>query len=128
MEEAKAIHTLILDTNVLISSLIREEGITRTCLTILLHDENCHILTPADVVSELRTRTSEICNKAGIPQPLLQDTLDGLLERIELTPASSYENESRLLTEDAYRSLSFRDDSSYELSKVGLLKFNLSEG
>ena len=40
VEEAKAIRTLILDTNVLISSWVRSEGITRVSLTILLHDEN----------------------------------------------------------------------------------------
>jgi len=116
VEEAKAIRTLILDTNVLISSLIRSEGITRTSLTILLHDENCQILAPADVVRELRTHTAEICNKAGIPQPLLQDALDRLLENIELTPASSYENALR-------KALQFvNDDSDAPFAALALMR------
>ena len=43
MEEAKAIRTLVLDTNVLIFSLVRSEGITRVSLAILLHDDNCEV-------------------------------------------------------------------------------------
>ncbi len=76
MEEAKVIRTLILDTNVLISSLVRSEGITRVSLTILLHDENCEVLAPADVAEELRVHAQEICHKAGITLPLLEETMD----------------------------------------------------
>ena len=73
MEEAKSIHTLILDTNVLISSFVRSEGITRASLTILLHDERYEIIAPADVVEELRAHAQEICRKAGITQRLLEE-------------------------------------------------------
>jgi len=97
VEEAKAIRTLILDTNVLISFLVRSEGITRTSLTILLHDENCKVVAPADIVGELRKHIQEICNKSGIARPLLEEALDRLLENIELAPVSSYENRLRSL-------------------------------
>jgi predicted nucleic acid-binding protein len=93
VEEAKAIRTLILDTNVLISSLVRSEGITRTCLTILLHDDNCKVTAPAGVVEELKKHIDEICDKSGIARPLLEDALDRLLENIDLAPASLYANE-----------------------------------
>jgi predicted nucleic acid-binding protein len=88
MEEAKAIRTLILDTNVLISSLVRSEGVTRTSLTILLHNKNCKVLAPSDVVEELRKHAQEIRSKAGIAQPLFEDILDRWLENIELAPPS----------------------------------------
>lgn len=93
MEEDKTIRTLILDTNVLISSLVRSEGITRVSLTILLHDEKCEVLAPADVVEELRAHAQEVCQKAGITRPLLEATLDQLIENVELAPFSSYQNE-----------------------------------
>lgn len=93
MEEAKAIRTLILDTNVLISSLVRSEGITRVSLTILLHDETCKVLAPADVIEELRVHAKEISHKAGITRPLLEETLERLLENVQLAPLSSYQNE-----------------------------------
>ena len=92
MEEAKSILTLILDTNVLFSSLVRSEGITRVSLTILFHDENCEVLAPADMVEELRIHAHEICDKAAITRPLLEDTLDRLLENVELAPLSAYRN------------------------------------
>lgn len=92
MEEAKLIRTLVLDTNVLISSLIRSEGITRVSLTILLHDENCEVLSPADIVEELRAHALEICHKASITRPLLEETLDRLLQNVQLAPLSSYQN------------------------------------
>ncbi len=95
MEEAKAIRTLILDTNVLISSLVRSEGITRVSLTILLHDENCQLIAPAEVVEEISTHAQDVCDKAGITRPLLDDTLNRLLENIDLAPSSSYQDKLR---------------------------------
>ena len=116
MEEAKPIHTSILDTNVLISSLVRSEGITRVSLTILLHDENCEILAPADVVQELRAHTQEICHKAGITRPLLEATLDRLLENVKLTPLSSYQKE-------LHQALQFvRDESDAPFAALALVR------
>ena len=116
MEEAKAIRTLILDTNVPISSLAKSEGITRASLTILLHDENCKVLAPADVVEELRKHTQDICNKAGITRPLLEDALDRLLENIDLAPVSVYENE-------LHEALRFvRDDSDAPFAALALMR------
>lgn len=72
--------------------MVKSEGITRVSLSILLHDENCEVLAPADIVEELRTHAYEICDKAGITRPLLEDTLDRLLENVDLVPLSSYRN------------------------------------
>jgi len=93
VEEAKTIRTLILDTNVLISSLVRSEGITRASLTILIHDENCEVLAPAEVVEELSTHAQEISHKGNITRSLLEETLERLLENVQLAPLSSYRNE-----------------------------------
>ena len=116
MEEAKPIRTLILDTNVLVSSLIREEGITRASLAILLHDENCRISAPADVVEELRKHAQEICNKAGITRSLFEDSLNRLLENVDLAPASAFENQ-------LHAALRFvRDDSDAPFAALALVK------
>lgn len=93
MEEAKAIRTLILDTNVLISSLVRSEGVTRIGLTILLHHWNYEVLAPAAVVEEVRAHAQEICHKANITQPLLDEALNRVLENVNLVPVSSYRDE-----------------------------------
>jgi predicted nucleic acid-binding protein len=95
VEEAKAIRTLILDTNVLISSLVRSEGTTRVSLTILLHDQNCQLIAPAEVVEEISTHAQDVCDKAGIARPLLDDTLNRLMENIDLAPSSSYQDKLR---------------------------------
>ena len=116
MEEAKAIRTLILDTNVLISSLVRSEGITRVSLTILLHDENCEVLAPADVVEELRAHAQEICHKAGFTLPLLEETMDRLFVNVELAPLSSYQNE-------LHEALQFvRDERDAPFAALALLR------
>ena len=91
MEEAKAIRTLILAQT--FSSLVRSEGITRSSLTILLHDENIKVLAPSDVVAELRKHAHEIRSKAGIARTLFEDILDRSLENIELIPSSLYEKQ-----------------------------------
>jgi len=92
VEEAKAIRTLILDTNVVISSLVKSEGITRASLTILLHDENCQVTAPAEVAEELKNHMEEISSRSGIAQPLLEEVLGQLMKKIDLAPASLYEN------------------------------------
>ena len=91
MEEAKTIRTLVLDTNVLISSLVKSEGITRHSHTILLPDQNCKVQAPAEVIQELRKYADEICDKASITKSLFEETLDRLLENIHLVPAPLYE-------------------------------------
>ena len=116
MEEAKAIRTLILDTNVLISSLVRLEGITRVSLTILLHDENCEVLAPADLVEELRTHAQEICHKASITRSLLEETLDRLLENVELALLSSY----RRKLQEALQFV--RDESDAPFAALALMR------
>lgn len=116
MEEAKAIRTLILDTNVLISSLVRSEGITRVSLTILLHDENCEVLAPADLVEELRTHAQEVCHKASITRSLLEETLDRLLENVELALLSSY----RRKLQEALQFV--RDESDAPFAALALMR------
>lgn len=116
MEEAKAIRTLILDTNVLISSLVRSEGITRVSLTILLHDENCEVLAPADLVEELRTHAQEICHKASITRSLLEETLDRLLENVGLALLSSY----RRKLQEALQFV--RDESDAPFAALALMR------
>jgi len=116
VEEAKAIRTLILDTNVLISSLVRLEGITRVSLTILLHDENCEVLAPADLVEELRTHAQEICHKASITRSLLEETLDRLLENVELALLSSY----RRKLQEALQFV--RDESDAPFAALALMR------
>ncbi len=116
MEEAKTIHTLVLDTNVLISSLVRSEGITRAALTILLHDESYQVIAPADVVEELRVHAEEICRKAGITQELLEGALDRLLESVKLAPLLSYQSE-------LYKALQFvRDESDAPFAALALAR------
>lgn len=114
VEEAKVIRSLILDTNVLIASLVRSEGITRASLTILIHHENCRVLAQADLVEELKKHSQEICNKAGLTRPLLEDMLAQLLENIDLAPVSLYENKLR-------EALQFvRDDSDAPFAALAL--------
>jgi predicted nucleic acid-binding protein len=68
------------------------------------------------VVEELRRHTQEICNKAGIARPLLEDTLNRLLENIDLAPVSLYENE----LPEALRFV--RDDSDAPFAALALIR------
>ena len=118
MEEAKAIRTLILAQT--FSSLVRSEGITRSSLTILLHDENIKVLAPSDVVAELRKHAHEIRSKAGIARTLFEDILDRSLENIELIPSSLYEkqlHEALWLVRD-------ENECSFRCPRVGKVTFN----
>jgi predicted nucleic acid-binding protein len=109
VEEAKAIRTLILDTNVLISSLVRSEGVTRIGLTILLHDGNYEVLAPAAVVEEVRAHAQEICRKANITQPLLDEAFDRVLENVKLVTVASYRGEFQ----DALQFISDESDAPF---------------
>jgi predicted nucleic acid-binding protein len=79
LEEAKRIQALIIDMNVLISPLVRSEGITRVSVTIPLHDDNHKAMAPAEVIQELKEHLPHICSKTGIAKPHLEKALDQLL-------------------------------------------------
>lgn len=90
MEEAQPIQTLILDTNVLISSLVRSEGITRASLTILLHREEQEVLVPAEVIQELRAHMKDIAHKARVGRQHLEGAIEQLLARVNSVSAAVY--------------------------------------
>jgi putative PIN family toxin of toxin-antitoxin system len=116
LEEAKPIQALVLDTNILISSLVRSKGITRVSVTILLHDENHKAVAPAEVIQELKDHAQDICGKAGITQQNLERALDQLLENVELVPLSVYG--SRL--QEALQSV--RDESDAPFAALALAR------
>lgn len=44
------------------------------------------------MVEEVRAHSKEISKRAGVATPLLEETLDQLLQNIDLAPLSSYES------------------------------------
>jgi predicted nucleic acid-binding protein len=68
------------------------------------------------MVEELRAHAPEICHKASITRPLLEETLNRLLQNVQLAPLSSYQNrlhEAMQLT---------RDESDAPLAALALVR------
>jgi predicted nucleic acid-binding protein len=58
---------IILNSNVLFSSLIKEEGFTRAVLLLLMRSEEFKFVIPKTVVNEFKLHAGEIARKARLP-------------------------------------------------------------
>jgi len=63
----KEIKSIIIDTNVLFSSLVKEEGYTQAILSILLSQKDIKILVPNSIKDEIALHIHEISRKSGLP-------------------------------------------------------------
>jgi len=82
--------SVVLDTNVIISSLIRTEGVTRIAFLFLVNKPSIRILCPESAIKEIRKYEGEIARRTGITARMLMIALDELLKNIEVREESSF--------------------------------------
>lgn len=92
-EDEKEAGTLVIDTNVLISAMIRSEGITRVALLFLANNPSNSLICPEIVATELKKHYAEIARRAGVPSKLVRTGLDELLTKIRSVDESEFSAE-----------------------------------
>lgn len=85
MEKNKEkIRRIIVDTNVIISSLVKSEGITRAALLLLSKQSSVKLLTPKIFYQEIKFHLGEIARKTKLDTDILLLYLRELLKRFEI--------------------------------------------
>jgi len=84
MEKNKEkVKCIIINSNILFSSLIKEDGFTRAALLVLKNTSNVKLLIPNTVVNEFKINLSEISRKSGLSSKNVLITFEKLLENVE---------------------------------------------
>ncbi len=102
-ENKKKVINIVIDTNVIISSLIKREGITRAALVLLSKTPHVHLLTPRIFQQEIKRHIREISIKAKLDQKLLSIFLNEITNMIKVVDEErfkEYMKEARNLVSD----------------------------
>jgi len=75
---------IIIDTNVLFSSLVKQDGYTQALLSILLVQKDIVLAVPKSIRTEINAHIHEISRKSGLPVKVLKDVMDMTLGRIKV--------------------------------------------
>ena len=90
---SKKIESIVLDTNVIFSSLLKEEGYTQAILSILLSQKAIRLLVPSSIKEEIRMHLPEISRKSALPGNIINDVLNLIFNRIESIEEEEIRNE-----------------------------------
>ncbi|MCD6522962.1 MAG: putative toxin-antitoxin system toxin component, PIN family [Candidatus Diapherotrites archaeon] len=74
----------VVDTNIILSAMIKEEGISRRFLLLPLVDHRLRLVISELIEEEIKKHEVEIARKAGISFPLFRKGLKELLKHLEV--------------------------------------------
>jgi len=81
---------VILDTNVIISSLVKSEGVTRASLILMLTNPSVKFYIPELVFREIEKHSFEIARKSKIETALLSKALNEILKNVTRVPENEF--------------------------------------
>jgi putative PIN family toxin of toxin-antitoxin system len=82
-EDQEKSQNVVINSNILFSSLIKEEGFTRAVLLFLKDNKNLRFLIPQTVVNEFRFHVGEITRKSKLSMKDVITSFEKLLENVE---------------------------------------------
>ncbi len=104
-KDIKKPESIVIDTNVLMSSLIKQEGYTQALLSILLIQKDIKLAVPESIKFEMNTHIHEIARKSGLPVNVLKEVVDLIFKNVEPVDEGTFVSEIR-------EALSFVSDKS----------------
>ncbi len=94
-ETVKKPKSIVLDTNILISSLVKQEGYTQALLSIILAQKSIRVTVPRSIKSEIESHRHEISRKSGLPLSVLKGVIDKMFVNIETFDEKTFVGEIR---------------------------------
>lgn len=85
--------SVVINSNILFSSLIKEEGFTRATLLFLKEDKNIRLMIPKICLDELKFHASEVARKSGLTIGGVLTGFERLTEGVERVNELNLENE-----------------------------------
>lgn len=96
MEEAvKKPESIIIDTNVLISSIVKQDGYTQALLSILFVQKHMKLAVPESIKREIEAHKNEISRKSGLPLNIIREILGTVFECVDTAEERAFLPEIR---------------------------------
>lgn len=92
-EDKEEIGNLVIDTNVIIASLIKSEGLTRAALVMLSRQPSVRMFMPKIFREEVSQHSDEIARKARLDSKILKLNLEELLKNITVVDEVEFKEE-----------------------------------
>jgi len=94
MEESKEnTRAVVINSNILFSSLIKEEGFTRAVFLFLKGSMGIKLMIPSTVVGEFKAHIGEIARKSGLSFNDVSKIFENLIENVEKVGESGLKEE-----------------------------------
>jgi predicted nucleic acid-binding protein len=82
-KNSKGIKNIIVDTNIIFSSLVKQEGYTQAVLSLICNTD-FDLIIPSKVVREINRHIYEITRKSGVPQKIIKHLLNLILKNFKI--------------------------------------------
>jgi len=92
-KSGEEIKSIILDTNIVFSSLVKEEGYTQAILAILLSQNVIEILSPSTLKTEIYKHINEISRKSRVPANVLKTLINIIFSNIKIIDEKRFKKE-----------------------------------
>jgi len=81
---------LILDTNVVFSSLVKSEGVTRAAIFLLFSDPKIRVYSPETIIKEIRKHYQTLGRKTGMSAKLISMAIEEIFKNVKVVKEASF--------------------------------------
>ena len=92
-KNSKKITHIVIDADIVLSSLLREEGYTQAVLSILLCNEDLNVIAPSEIINQIERHLHEISKRSRLPFKIVRDSLRRILENIKPVEEKEFRDE-----------------------------------
>jgi len=84
---------LILDTNIIFSSLVKSEGVTRAAIFLLFSNSRVKVYSPETIIGEIRRHYQTLGRKMRMNMKLLPMSVEEIVKNIKLVKEASFKKQ-----------------------------------
>lgn len=92
-ENSKKIEYIVIDANIVLSSLLRHEGYTQAVLSILLCSRDLKVVAPSEIIKEIEKHLYEISRRSKLPFGVVRNSLKLILKCIKSVREDEFRDE-----------------------------------
>ncbi len=93
-QDGKKAEHIVIDANIILSSLLRHEGYTQAVLSILLCSGDVKVIAPSEVIKEIERHRHEISRRSGLPSGVVTNSLRLILRCIKQVSEDEFRDET----------------------------------
>ena len=92
-ENSEKIKSIILDTNIIFSSIAKKEGYTQAVLSILLPQKIIDLFAPSAIKTEINAHLPEISRKSGLSANIIREVIAIIFKYVKTVEEEKFKKE-----------------------------------